>query len=138
MQLFLKKRASKVVWPTVIWSFIGYFLTYYGVKNSENGVSYVLKPGSTINVYATLNNDYALNGLFKDVPKQTIGDEYSGYSIINILSDVKILSTFDENGEEVENTQERNIDTILIAVTKEEATKINLIRDVAAFNITEM
>ena len=108
------------------------------IKNPENGVSYILKPGSLVNVYATLNNDYALNGVFKDVEKQTIGDEFSGYSVLNVLSSVKILSTFNENGEEVEDLNERNIDTILIAVTKEEAFLINLIRDVATFNVTEI
>ena len=108
------------------------------VKSSENGASYILKHGSLVNVYATLNNDYVLNGVFKDFEKQMIGDEYSGYSIIKILSQVKVLSTFDENGEEVEDLSERNIDTILVSVTPEEAQLINLIRDVASFNITEL
>ncbi len=108
------------------------------VKSSENGASYILKHGSLVNVYATLNNDYVLNGVFKDFEKQMIGDEYSGYSIIKILSQVKVLSTFDENGEEVEDLSERNIDTILVSVTPEEAQFINLIREVATFNITEL
>lgn len=35
---FLKKRASKVVWPTVFWSILGYILSNCGIKNSENAV----------------------------------------------------------------------------------------------------
>ena len=35
---FLKKRASKVVWPTVIWSILGYILSNCGIKNSENAI----------------------------------------------------------------------------------------------------
>ena len=108
------------------------------VKSPENGVSYIIKPGSLINVYATLNNDYALNGAFKDFEKQIIGDEYSGYSIIKVLSQVKVLETFDENGDEVEKSGVRNIDTILVLASPEEASYINLIREVATFNITEI
>ena len=35
---FLKKRASKVVWPTIVWFILGYILSYCGIKNSENVV----------------------------------------------------------------------------------------------------
>ena len=77
-------------------------------------------------------------GIFKDVEKYTIGDENSGYSIIKILDNVNVLDTFDENGEEVENNIEKDIDTILVLVSKEDAMKINLIREVATFNVTEM
>ena len=35
---FLQKRASRVVWPTVIWSIIGFTLSYLGIKNSENAI----------------------------------------------------------------------------------------------------
>lgn len=108
------------------------------VKDPENGVSYIVKPGSLINVYATMNNDYALNGIFKDFEKQSVGDEYSGYSIVKVLSQVKVLETFNENGEEVEKSSERNIDTVLVLATPEEAAYINLIREVASFNITEI
>ncbi len=108
------------------------------IKNPENGVSYIVKPGSLINVYATLNVDYTNSGALSEFEKVNVGDEYSGYSIIKILSQVKVLSTFDENGEEVENLSEKNIDTVLVSVTPEEASYINLIRDIATFNITEI
>lgn len=35
---FLQKRASRVVWPTVIWSIVGFTLSYCGIKNSENAI----------------------------------------------------------------------------------------------------
>ena len=108
------------------------------VRNPENGVSYILKPGSIVNVYATLNSDYVIDGVFKDYEKKILGDTDTGYAILKVLSNVKILSTLDENGEEVENNIEKHIDTILISVTPEEAQYINLIREVATFNITEM
>lgn len=35
---FLQKRASRVVWPTVIWTVIGLTLSYCGIRNSENAI----------------------------------------------------------------------------------------------------
>lgn len=35
---FFQKRASRVVWPTVIWSILGFTLSYCGIKNSENAI----------------------------------------------------------------------------------------------------
>ena len=55
-----------------------------------------------------------------------------------MLSGVKVISTFDENGEEVEKMPDRVIDTVLLSVTNEEAATINLIREIAIFNITEI
>jgi Flp pilus assembly protein CpaB len=108
------------------------------VKSPENAASYIVKTGSLINVYATLNSDYAFDGVLKDTPRAVIGEGTSGYSIVKVLSNVKVLSTFDENGEEVQNTSEKQIDTILVLATPEEAQVINLIREVASFNITEI
>ena len=108
------------------------------IRASENGASYIIKPGSLINVYATLNNDYVENGIFKEAEKMVIGNSNSGYSIVKMLSGVKVLGTFDENGDEIENTDERAIDTVLLLVSQEEAMKINLIREIAVFNITEI
>lgn len=108
------------------------------VRNPENAVSYIIKPGSSINVYATLNSDYAKFGLLKEMDKKYIGDDSSGYAIIKVLSNVKVISTFDENGEEVDKMPERTIDTVLLSVTSEEASIINLIREIATFNITEI
>ncbi len=108
------------------------------VKSPENGTSFILKKGSKVNVYATINNEYANSEIFADNEKVSAGTKDYGYSTIKLLSDIKVLGTFDDNGEEVENTSEKNIDTILVAVLPEEAQIINLIRDLAVFNITEL
>lgn len=108
------------------------------IKSSENGVSYILKRGSNINVYATINNEYANSKVFEDYEKTSAGSNDYGYTTIKILNEVKILGCFDENGEEVEKMPEKNIDTILVSVTSDEAYKINLIRDFAVFTITEL
>ena len=108
------------------------------VRNPENAVSFIIKPGSSINVYATLNSDYTNYGLFKDYEKKYVGDDSSGYTILKVLSGVKVISTFDENGEEVDKMPDRVIDTVLLSVTNEEASMINLIREIAVFNITEI
>ena len=108
------------------------------IKTSENGTSYILKKGSIVNVYATINNEYANSEIFSNYEKVSAGTNDFGYSTIKLLSGIKVLGTFDENGEEVENTSERSIDTILVAVLPEEAKIINLIRDLSVFNITEL
>jgi hypothetical protein len=108
------------------------------IKNSESGVSYILKKGSSINLYATIINEYAVNGVFSNIEKVQIGTNDLGYSTIRILENVKVLGTFDEDGIEVENSAERVIDTILVCVTHEEAQKINLLKDIATFGITEL
>lgn len=108
------------------------------IKESENGTSYILKKGSTVNVYATLNSEYANSKIFENNEKASIGANDYGYTIIKILDNVKVLDSFDVNGEKTTDMPERNIDTILISVLPEEAQKINLIRDIATFNITEL
>ena len=106
------------------------------IKNAENGVSFTLRENSVVNVYATLRNEYAEN-LDVSGDAKSVGTIDDGYSIVKILDSVKVLGTFDSNGEVVKNSFEKNIDTILVAVTSEEARKINLIREIATFNITE-
>jgi len=108
------------------------------IKEPENGASYVLKKGSSVNVYATLNDEYANNGILESKEKISIGEDGRGYVTFKVLSKSKILGTFDENGDEVELTSERNIDTILLNVESGDAYIINLIRDVASFNVTEL
>ena len=108
------------------------------IKNSESGVSYILKKGSNINLYATIINEYAVNGIFSNVDRLQIGTNDLGYSTIKVLENVKVIGTFDEEGIEVENSAERVIDTILVCVTHEEAQKINLLKDVATFGVTEL
>ena len=108
------------------------------IKNSENATSFILKEGSMVNLYATLSNEYANSSIFQDFEKQVIGDEYTGYTVIKLLSNVKVLDTFNENGEYISKISEKNIDTILLSVSNDIATKINLIRDIATFNVTEL
>ena len=107
------------------------------IKNAENGVSYTLRENSIVNVYATLRNEYMQN-LNVSGDAIMLGNPEDGYSVIKILDSVKVLGTFDINGDSVEESFERNIDTILIAVTPLEASKINLIREIATFNVTEL
>lgn len=107
------------------------------IKSSENGVSFTLRENSIVNVYATLRNEYVSETLWGNEIK-TIGNDNDGYSIFKILDSSKVLGTFDSNGENIEDTSEKNIDTILLAVTPEEAQKINLIREIAIFNVTEL
>ncbi|MBO5143833.1 MAG: hypothetical protein J6C46_12740 [Clostridia bacterium] len=107
------------------------------IKASENGASFTIKENSIVNVYATMRNDYPKIGLF-DGEVDSIGTEEDGYQIIKLLDSIKILGVFDVNGESIENSSERNIDTILVSVTPKEAKIINLIREIATFNITEL
>jgi hypothetical protein len=107
------------------------------IKNAENGVSYTLRENSIVNVYATLRNEYMQN-LEVSGDIVMLGTSEDGYSVIKVLDSVKILGTFDVNGEVVGESFEKNIDTILIAVAPAEARKINLIREIATFNITEL
>ncbi len=107
------------------------------VKSSDNGVSYTLRENSLINIYATVRAEYISNELFSGEILY-IGDEEDGYGVSKILDTVKVLGVFDINGENLENSFEKNIDTILIAVTPEEAKIINLYREIAVFSITEL
>mgnify|MGYP003571311532 CR=1 FL=1 len=108
------------------------------IKNSENASSFILKEDSNINLYATISNDYANSPIFDGFEKQVVGDENSGYTVIKLLSNTKILNTFNENGEYISKVNEKNIDTILLSVSPDIALKINLIRDIATFNLTEL
>ena len=107
------------------------------IKSSENGASYTLRENSIVNVYATLRSEY-INFELVSGDIIFVGDENDGYSTVKILNSIKILGTFDINGEAVESGMEKNIDTILVAVTPQEASLINLYRDIATFNVTEL
>ena len=107
------------------------------IKSAENGVSFTIRENSIVNVYATVRKEY-VTGVLKDLPNVSIGSEDDGYASIKILDSVKILGTFNSDGEPIEETIAKNIDTILVAVTQEEAGKINLISDLATFNVTEL
>ena len=108
------------------------------VKDSENGASFIIKKGSIVNVYATINDEYANYGILEGREKISIGEGDRGYSTFKVLSESKVLGTFNENGEEVESSDERNIDTILLNVASGDAYLINLVREIASFNVTEL
>ncbi len=108
------------------------------IKEPENGASFILKKGSLINVYATINDEYANYGILEGKDKISVGENDRGYSTFKILSESKVLGTFNENGEEVESSSEKNIDTVLLNVTSGDALLINLVRDIASFNVTEL
>lgn len=107
------------------------------IKSSENGVSYTLRENSKVNVYATIRAEY-INPEFFSGEIISIGHEDDGYCIVKLLDSINVLETFDENGETIEKSFEKNIDTILIAVTSKEAKLINLYRDIATFSVTEL
>ena len=55
------------------------------------------------------------------------------------MEDTKVLGVFNIDGQPIENVfDEETPDTILIAVAPEQARQINLIRDIAVFNITAL
>lgn len=107
------------------------------IKSAENGVSYTIRENSIVNVYATIREEYA-NGILENLEKQYIGQEGEGYAIMKVLDATKILGTFNSDGESLKDGAEKNIDTILVAVTPEEAKQINLIREIATFHVTEL
>lgn len=105
------------------------------VSSPENGLSYSIKANSKINVYATLRNDYAKN-FANTKEKMSVGDEYDGYTVIKIIDSVQVLGVFNVDGIEVKSYEDGNIDSIMIAVSPEEAKEINLIREIATFSFT--
>lgn len=105
------------------------------IKSAENGVSYSIKSNSVVNVYVTLRMDLAKEFL-KDRERLTIFAEDEGYTIIKLLDNVKIIDTFDADGNKTEENNSNIIDTIIIAVTSEEAKQINLLREIGTFNIS--
>lgn len=108
------------------------------IKSAENGVAYNIRENSSVNVYATLRNEYA-NQVLDNLERYSIGNADDGYSIITLLEDSKVLGVFSIDGQPIENVFDEEIpDTILVAVTPEQARQINLIRDIATFNVTAL
>lgn len=107
------------------------------IKNSENGISYSTKKNSKINVYVTLRADLASNFL-NDKEKVTIGKSDDGYTVIKLLENITVLDLFDIDGNKIEESDTKIVDTIMIAVTPEEIKLINLLRDICTFNISEI
>lgn len=107
-------------------------------KNAENAMSYQIKEEMYVNVYVTMRLELANNFLI-DKERIIIGDSYDGYITIKLLEKTKILGVFDINGVQVSETNIESLpNSIMIAVTPDEAKQINLIRDIATFNITEV
>lgn len=108
------------------------------IKSSENGVAYNIRENSKVNVYATLRNEYA-NQALNNLEKHSVGNSDDGYSIVTLLEETKVLGIFNSDGQPIENVfDEETPDTILVAVTPEKARQINLIRELATFNITAL
>lgn len=105
------------------------------VKNAENGISYSVKKNSKINVYVTLRADIG-NDFLNQKEKLSIGTKEDGYIVIKLLENVTILDAFDIDGNKIEESESAAIDTVMIAVTSEEAKEINLLRDIATFNLS--
>lgn len=105
------------------------------IKNAENGVSYSIKKNSKINVYVTLRSDLA-NEFLNDKEKLTIGTNEDGYTIIKLLENIAVLDTFDIDGNKIEESDMKIIDTVMVAVTPEEAKIVNLLRDIGTFNVS--
>lgn len=105
------------------------------ISSAENGVSYAIKPNSKVNIYATMRSDYA-KGFAVGKDRLSVGDDYDGYTVIKIIDSVEVLGVFNIDGIEVESYEDGNINSIMIAVTPEDAKEINLIRDIATFNVT--
>ena len=105
------------------------------IQSPENGASYTIRPNSFVNVYATLRSDYA-NNFLPENEKLSLGDELDGYTVIKILDNTRVLGTFNIDGLELNGSSEGIIDSILLAVTSDEAKQINLLRDISTFNIT--
>lgn len=105
------------------------------IKAPENGMSFQIKENSYVNVYATIRNDLG-NSFLPNKQRLSIGDEIDGYTVIKMLENIKILGIFTADGIEYDKSLGDNADSILICVTPEEAKEINLIRDIATFNIT--
>ena len=105
------------------------------IKSAENGISYSIKKNSKINVYVTLRADLA-NKFLDDKEKITIGNLEDGYTVIKLLENITVLDLFDIDGNKIEESDMKIVDTIMIAVTPEEIKLINLLRDICIFNIS--
>jgi hypothetical protein len=113
-------------------------ITSIKVKSPENAASFQLRKNANINLYITLRYDLGEKFLL-DKERVSIGTIDDGYVTIKLIENVKVLGLFDSLGNPIEGLLEREpIDSVLIAITNEEAEIINLIRDVGTFNITEV
>lgn len=105
------------------------------IQNAENGISYTIRENNLINLYATIRNDYAKDFLEKN-DRLMIGSEEDGYTVIKLLENIKVLGAFNVDGIEIYDSSDGILDSIMIPVTSEEAKQINLLREIATFNLT--
>lgn len=77
------------------------------------------------------------NDFLNNNEKLTIGTIEDGYTVIKILDKTEVLETFDIDGNKIKESDYKIIDTVMIAVNKEEAKEINLLREIGTFSITE-
>ena len=76
------------------------------IKSSENGASYTVRENSIVNIYATLRSEYVDTNLFSgDII--FVGEDGDGHCVVKMLSSIKILGTFDINGESLDNSIEK-------------------------------
>lgn len=105
------------------------------IKTAENAMSFQIKENSLVNIYVTIRNELAQNFLVNK-EKLIIGDEFDGYTVIKLLENIRVLGIFTVDGVEIEDADGENADSILISVTPDEAKEVNLLREIATFNIT--
>lgn len=106
------------------------------IKDAENAVSYQIREGDRVNLYCTIRSSY-LGSFLLEKEHISTGEELDGYSVIRVLEDTEILGIFDQNGIVIAKASEsRTMNNIMIAVTKEEAKQINLLREIGTFHVT--
>ena len=98
-------------------------------------MSFQIKENSLVNIYATIPNELA-NNFLTNKERLIIGNENEGYTVIKLLEGIKVLGVFTIDGVDINDADGDNVDSILISVTPDEAKEINLLRDIATFNIT--
>ena len=72
----------------------------------------------------------------KEKERLVIGQKDDGYTIIKLIDNVSILETYDIDGNRIKESDTKEINTIMIAVTESEAKEINLLKDIGVFNVT--
>lgn len=105
------------------------------IKSPENGVAYSIKNNSLVNVYVTIRNDLAVD-FMPEMERLSIGNIDEGYTVFWLLKNKQVLESFDNEGERMKESDTNIIDTIILAVTHEEAKQVNLLREIGEFNIT--
>lgn len=105
------------------------------LDSSEDAASYQVEKGSVINIFYSAKSseiESILNGINKE---SVISNNLeSGYVTMRILENTKIISCYDKYGN-IPKTGDV-VDTILIAVSKEESIKINNLKNYGKFSVS--